>query len=496
LRTLRAVPTLRPAHLVAAASIVLVVSFQLWISPRNPPGFLDDEASFALNGYALAHGLRDENGARLPVFFPSFGDYKDAAFSYALAPAIATFGPRVGVARGVAALFGLAAVLLAGLIGYRHAGPWVGLAAAAGAGLTPWLFQLGRLAVDTSMFPFAVALVLLATDVWVRADRRLLLRSAALGGSLALVTYAYSAGRLYGPLLAVALAVFARRVPWRSLAAAWVAYAAFLIPLALYRLRHPSGLTARYHETVFPTEGMSLPGIAGHAFANYLHDLNPWRWVVSGDRKPYVDIWGAPQLLAVVAVLAAVGVVEICRRRDRYWLYVILAYLLSAVPAALTVDRHHSLRLSAMPLCVAVLAVPGLQVVARLRRPLLLVAAVVLMAGALAEWGFFVERYSESGPGRTQVFEADVPALVERGLAGGRTLYVDHDDAYALTMGRWYVISHGLPARRFVRLPDGASPPAGSMVFGRLQPCDYVCVRLVDVDTFWLARAVRPQPSG
>ena len=135
-------PAPRPALVIAAAAVVLVVSFQLWVSPRNPPGFLDDEAAFALNGYTLAHGLRDQDGARLPVFFPSFGDYKNAAFSYALAPAMAVFGPSKAAARATAAVFGLAAVLLVGLIGYRRAGPWVGLAAAVGAGLTPWLFQL------------------------------------------------------------------------------------------------------------------------------------------------------------------------------------------------------------------------------------------------------------------------------------------------------------------------------------------------------------------
>ena len=484
-------PASRLAHLLAAASILLVVSFQLWVSPRNPPGFLDDEASFALNGYTLAHGLRDQAGARLPVFFPSFGDYKSATFSYALAPAIAVFGPSDGVARAVAAVFGLAAVVLVGLLGYRRAGPWIGLAAATGAGLTPWLFQLGRVAFDTSMFPFAVALVLLATDVWARGERRLLLRSAALGGALALVTYAYSAGRLLGPLLAVALVLFVRRVPWRALTAAWLAYAVFLIPLALYRVHHPSGLTARYRETSFSTEGMSLPGIAGHAFVNYLQDLSPWHWIVSGDRKPYVDVWGAPQLLAVTVVLAAAGVAEIARRRrgDRYWLYAIAAYLLSAVPASLTVDRHQALRLSAMPVCVAVLAIPGLEAVARLRRPLLLAAATLLAAGLLGEWGFFVDHYSATGPGRTRAFEAGVPALVQRGLAGGRTIYVDHDDAYALTMGQWYAVSHGLPASRVVRLADGGTPPAGSLVLGRVQSCDYVCVRLAAADTFWLARA-------
>ena len=484
-------PAPPPALVIAAAAVVLVVSFQLWVSPRNPPGFLDDEAAFALNGYTLAHGLRDQDGARLPVFFPSFGDYKNAAFSYALAPAMAVFGPSKAAARATAAVFGLAAVLLVGLIGYRRAGPWVGLAAAVGAGLTPWLFQLGRLAVDTSMFPFAVALVLLATELWSRRERRFLVPATALGGALAIVTYVYSAGRVLGPLLAVALVLFIRSVPWRSLFVAWLSYCVFLIPLGLYRLHHPLGVTARYHETSFSTEGMSVFGVAGHALANYLHDLNPWHWVVSGDRKPYVDVWGAPQLLAVVALLAIVGVVEILRRhrRDRFWLYVLAAYLLSAVPAALTVDRHHALRLSAMPLCVAVLAIPGLQAVSRLRGPLLLFTAALLAAGALAEWGFFVDHYSKVGPGRTTAFEAGVGALVQRGLTGGRTLYVDHDDAYALTMGQWYALAHGLPAARVVRLPDGGAPPNGSFVLGRTQACDYTCVRVADADTFWLARA-------
>ncbi|MGN6797129.1 MAG: hypothetical protein ACTHKS_03165 [Gaiellaceae bacterium] len=487
----------RPAHLVAAAAVALVLSFQGWVSPRNPPGFLDDEASFALNAYTLAHGLRDENGARLPVFFPSFGDYKDATFSYVLAPAIAVFGPSTIVARAVAAAFGLAAVVLVGMLGYQRGGQVVGVAAAVGAGLTPWLFQLGRLAVDTCMFPFSVGLVMLATDVWSRRRRDFVLPAIAVGASLAFVTYAYSAGRLLGVLLAAALVVFVRVVPIRSLATVLLSYGIFLIPLALYALHHPSGLTARYNETAFSTKGMSPLGVAGRAFVNYLHDQNPVHWVVSGDRKPYVDIWGAPQLLAVVTLLAAVGVFEVLRRRplDRFWLYVLAAYLLSAVPVALTVDRHQALRLSAMPLCVSALAIPGLQAIARLRRPQLRIVAALLVAGTLAEWAFFVVRYSDSGPGRTSVFEADVPALVQRGLAGGRTLYVDHDDLYALTMARWYVVSHHLPPGRIERLPDGGSPPAGSIVLGRTQACDFSCTRLANADTFWLARVNGPTTS-
>jgi hypothetical protein len=480
----------RTGRLLAVGAVLLVCSFQLWVTPRNPPGFLDDEAAFAFNGYTLAHGLHDQSGALLPVFVPSFGDYKNAAFSYALAPGMALFGPSTEAARWVAALFGLAAVILVGTVGYRRSGVAVGLAAAVGAGLTPWLFQLGRLAVDTSMFPFAVALVVLAVDGWARSSRRQLLWSVGLGASLALLTYAYSAGRLLGVLLAAALVFFAGSVQWRSLIAAGLSYCLFLIPLAVYAIRRPSGLTARYHETAFPTDGMTIPGIAAHAFANYLHDLNPWHWVVSGDRKPYVDVWGAPQRLAVVVLLATVGVVEIVRthRNDRFWWYVLAAYLLSPVPAAFTVDRHQALRLSAMPACVALLAIPGIEAVARLRRPHLHTVAALLIAGTLVEWVVFVERYSQRGPRRGEVFEADVPALVGRALSSGRTVYVDHDDSYALTMGQWYAVVDGLPATRVVRLPDGAVPSAGSIVLGRTQPCDFTCIRFAQANTFWLAK--------
>jgi 4-amino-4-deoxy-L-arabinose transferase-like glycosyltransferase len=486
---------LRPLTLSAAGAVLLVLAFQLWITAGNPPGFHHDEAAFALNAYTIAHHLRDQDGALLPVVFPSFADYKDAAFSYVLAPAFLAFGPHQEVARAVAALFGLAAVVLVGLIGYRRGGVRVGIAAGCLAGLTPWLFQLGRVAYDTSTFPFVTALVLLAAELWSGSGRRAGLRGVFLGAALAATTYAYPAGRLLGPLLAVALVVFARRVPVRAFAWAWGTYAVLLVPLGLYRLHHPEGLTARYHQTSFVTPGMSKPTIVGRAVVHWLQDVDPWRWLVSGDRKPYVDVWGAPQLLAVTGLLAAIGVYVVLaeRRGDRWWVYVVLATVLAGVPASLTADRHDALRLSALPVCFSVLAIPGLEAVARLRRPALQIAVAVLVAGTLAEWAFFVKTYSDDGrASRLVVFEAGVPALLRQGFAGGRTIYVDHDDAYGRTVAGWYAVSHGLPQSRVVRLPDGGIPPVGSTVFGRTQDCDYVCDRIASADSFWLARAAGP----
>ena len=484
-----------PVALLVVAMALLVGSFQLWVSTSNPPGFHHDEAAFALNAYTLAHGLRGQDGALLPIVLPSFGDYKMATFSYVLAPAFAIFGPHVWLARAVAALFGLAAVVLVALIAYRRGGLRVAVIAGVLAGLTPWIFQLGRVAYDTSMFPFATALVLLAVDIWYRGRRHILLHSVFVGVALGFMTYAYGAGRLLGPALAVALVVFVGRVRFAAIGTAWATFAVLLAPLAAYRVRHPHGLTARYEHTTFVAHGMSWWTIGRHAASNWAHDMNPWHWVVSGDRKPYVDVWGAPQLLAIVVLLAVLGVTAIVRRRgDRWWLYVLVVTALAGVPASLTADRHDALRLSAVPVCACVLAIAGLSELCRIRPPYAIVALSLVVALGIGEWAWFVQLYSNRGrPQKLIAFEAGVPDLVRRGLAGGKTIYVDYDDPYALTMSQWYAVSAGLPRSRVVRLPDGGIPPTGSSVLGRTQPCDYTCIQVGESDGFWLARA---EPSS
>ena len=106
------------------------------------------------------------------------------------------------------------------------------------AGLTPWLFELGRVAFEVSTQPLLVVLLLLALE---RSWRRRLWTipdGLVVGWVLGLLVYSYTGNRLLGPLLAAALAVFAGRGRWRWLAAAWGAFGVFLVPLAVYAVRH------------------------------------------------------------------------------------------------------------------------------------------------------------------------------------------------------------------------------------------------------------------
>ena len=152
----------RPFALVGLAVLFAVAAFQLWVTPSNPPGYHRDEAALSLNAYTLSTGLEDEDGARLPLFFRSFDDYKSPLYPYLLAGVFRITGPDAQVARGLSAALVLAAVLLLGLLARRLTRSWlVAAVVVAAAGLTPWLFELGRMAIEATTEPVLVVALLL-----------------------------------------------------------------------------------------------------------------------------------------------------------------------------------------------------------------------------------------------------------------------------------------------------------------------------------------------
>ena len=254
----------RPGLLLAAGVVLAVVSLHLWIDPSNPPGFHRDEASIAYNASTISTSLRDEHGGRLPLYFESFGDYKSPVFVYALAGVFRLTGPSSEVARGLGAVGVLAAVLLLGLLALRRTRDIrVAAAVVALSGFSPWLFELGRVAVEVTLEPLVFVVLLLVLEAAWRRNRWGVVNGIAAGGTLALLAYTYAGARLLAPLLAAALLVFAKRGRLRWLATAWATFVVLLIPLIAYAVRHPGALSARFHHTTFVKDNMS--GLGGGA---------------------------------------------------------------------------------------------------------------------------------------------------------------------------------------------------------------------------------------
>jgi hypothetical protein len=490
----------RPIAVLAVGVVLAVAGFQLWITPSNPPGFLPDEASMSYNADLLAHHLRDENGGLLPLYLRSFGDYKSPLFVYTLAAVFRVTGPHAEVARALAAAAILTAVLLLGLLAWRLTrNGLVVVSVVVLAGLTPYLFEVGRAAYEVALEPLVICLLLLAVEASWRKAAWTIGRGVAIGLALTGVAYVYAAGRLLAPLFALALLVFAGAGRWRWLSAAWATFAGLaVVPIGVYWLRHPGALTTRYQQTTFIDSSMAPWTIVARLASNYIHDLNLWHWIVAGDPKPYVHVWNAGSIFGSVVALALVGAaVAILRaRHDLFWRYALSLFLLAPIPAAVTTDRFYGLRLVPLPVLLLVLAIPSLDVLWRPRRRWLRYAvAAVLAAGVTIQFAHFLANYRVRGPQRTLVFHAAVPELLREGFYGGNTIYIDHDEPHALVYARWYAVEHGIRTSRVVRLPDGGIPPTGSVVFGRFQGCDFVCKRYAEADDYWIARALGPKPK-
>lgn len=465
---------------------ILVIIFYFYGVPWDPPGFFADESSIAYNAHLIAAGGRDEHGAGWPLFFKAFGEYKSPLYVYLLAAVYALTGPSVWAARALSALLGASAAVLLGYVAWRAEGGGegrgrvVGLSVALAALLTPWLFEVSRLVFEVALTPLALALLLLslkkadARGAWSWTD------GVRVALSLALVTYAYSAGRLLAPLLALGLLLFARRGGWwRAVVRTWLLYALALVPLLVFVLRHPGALGERFAQVSFVRPGMGWAEIVGRFCLNYAQAFSPWSWLVAGDPEPRHHVAALGSFLAAVFVAALVGLFVVLGRRrgEAFWRFVLYGLAVSALPGALTLDRFHTLRLVGLPVFALLLAAPGLAwLLAPGRRASARRAAfAALLVLTLAQGAYFRLRFHAESPRRWHNFDAFYTEVFEAALARPeRPVYlVDNTGAPGYIHAYWQATLRGAdPARLFVRLPKEARPPAGALVISTELPCD------------------------
>jgi hypothetical protein len=451
--------------------------------PDNPPGFFIDESSIAYNAHLVSEAGRDEHGERFPLFFRAFGEYKNPVYVYLLAAVFKVTGPGVAAARYLSAALGVAAALLLGLLAARASGRRdAGAAVAFSALLTPWLFELSRVALEVALYPLAVTLMLLAVrrvslkSRWSWAD------AALVALALALLTYTYSTGRLFAPLVALGLLLFARRAGLASVARAWLLYAVTLAPLALFHLRHPGALTRRFEFITYIKPESTWAEVAWGFAEHYFGNFNLWWMLVTGDPKnQIISVPGMGQILLPTFALAAAGAWLVLRRgRERgWWLFVLYALAASVVPASLTKEYFHVLRLAALPVFIIALTIPALARLAegagrdRRRRALLAAALVFTLAqGAAFQWHFHARGRT---PQRLHEFDADYPSKIlpaALDAAGPRPVYLaDTRSIPGYIQAYWYATLRGIPLDKFVRLDPTAPAPADAVVITTESTC-------------------------
>lgn len=386
-------------------------------------------------------------------------------------------------ARRLSACLGLAAVVvlawLAWLITRNTAVAVITMLTAAA---TPNVFEISRLVFEVAAYPLALALFLVAAYVAFRRERWSLGLVLALTLTLVALTYAYSIGRLHAPLLLVLFAALtatrARRLPLAALLSSYVVLA--ILPVIVFNARHEGALTERFRRLSYLTPLREHPGELLAALGEHtVKNLDP----LHGDpneRHHVKDSGGS--ILLMTFVLGVIGAVLAMRSRDRWWWFVAGGTLLSIIPATLTNDIHHALRLVPYPIFLIVLSISALEWLLRARPA---IAALLLALGATQALWFFVV-FERDGAKRTNEFDAGFRRVFADAVAQHAPLYVSHS---VFMQAYWYGAQQSVDRSAYQLTWEPPSAPGGSIVVGNESPCDGCeVIRREGAFTAWRAR--------
>ena len=470
-------PALSRAEIVLLVISLLVAIVYFYDVPKNPVGLFVDEASIAYNAHTIAQTGKDEYGYTFPLYFRAFGEYKSPVYIYLLSAVFWLTGPSVLVARLLSATAGLLAAVLFGLLAAQLARRRsVGLMVFLITALTPWLFEVNRLVFEVALLPAILALFLLLLQHAAKRPRWSWPSAAGLGALLGLMVYTYSVGRLLALLLALGLAFFLTRQRWRMVMLTWIIFGITLLPLAVFTLRHPGALSERYKFVTFVKAGDTRSQIAIRFVQNYVENFSPRRWLAYGDPEPRHHLPGMGSLLIGAVALSALGLIVVLwrYRREAWWRFIIYGLLVSPVPAALTLDYFHTLRLIALPCFLIVLTIPaiefcleqGAQRQNHRRVVLATLFLFTLLQGAVFQW-----RFHNALP-RNDAFDSYYQELLSTALAQPqRPIYLFDKTPAAYVYAYWYATLAGVSVNNFQRLSRDKTPPPGAIVIGHELPC-------------------------
>ncbi|HCX30709.1 MAG TPA: hypothetical protein DHU55_13225 [Blastocatellia bacterium] len=477
--------------LLLAISLLVVVAYFAEV-PRNPPGFFVDEASIAYNAHTIAtHGV-DEYGQSFPLYFRAFGEYKSPVYIYALAALYWFTGPSILVARMLSAFAGLTVAVLLGLLAARITGQRLaGLIVFIAAGLTPWFFEISRLVFEVALLPVSLSLFLLLLYRASKREEWSWSIAMGLGTLLGLMVYTYSVGRLLAPLFALGLVFFFTRRRWRGVVLTWIIFVITLLPLFVFTLRNPGALGERFKYVTYVKPEDTRATITFRFVRNYLWNFSPRGWLIAGDPEPRHHLPGSGSLLVGIVVLAVLGLVIVLlrHRRDPWWRFVVYGIVVSPIPASLTLDHFHILRLIGLPVFLLVLAVPAIEFLygeggkprvgattergadERLRqsvRRTVLAALITLtiVQGAIFQWQF------HTAPPRVDAFDSYYPQVLDAALARSeRPIYLLDKTPAAYMYAFWYATLRGVDLNNFQRTTKDTPPPPGAVVIGHESRC-------------------------
>jgi len=225
--------------------IFLGAFLRLYKVPAVPPGLYIDEISDAYNGYEILTKGVDEHGAKYPLWFKAFGEYKMPMFVYTAAGSIALFGRTDFAVRFPALVCGILTLIifyflvenLSKFIKQKIPFPPSSLALTSTLilAISPWHIQFSRAGFDATIaLPFYLLGLLFSILAYKKKQSFLLTLSFI---CLALTGYSYNAYRLFVPatfLVIAAIFVIKQKQMLKGIILNAIFFIIMILPMVIF----------------------------------------------------------------------------------------------------------------------------------------------------------------------------------------------------------------------------------------------------------------------
>lgn len=425
--------------------IILLSAFLRFYRLGDYPSLNADEAAIGYNVYSLLETGKDEHGAKWPVHFQSFNDYKPGGYFYMVMPFVYLFGLSVWSVRFIGALMGVGSVFaLYLLVREITKEEKIALISSFLLSIIPWHLHFSRGGWEVNAATFFIVSGVYLFYKGVKNGKYFALSVICFVISL----YTYHAARVLVPMIGISLLlihyknIFTKQNAKLFLGSILLG-GVLLVPLAVdfvgeagrsrasgVSIFADRGYIDRINENRGNYENPNSPA------ARLIHN-KPKEIILEFSKNYFEHFWGeflflsgdeiqrnkvpeTGQLYIFQSVLLVSALISIFKNPKRWW-FILVWLAIAPVPAALTFQSPHALRAQNMAIPLAIISGYGLyslfdfMKVKFPKNKQILMAFYILISGVILwEMGRYLHQYyvhmAETYPYSSQY---GIPEMVE-----------------------------------------------------------------------------------
>lgn len=311
-----------------------------------------DEASIGYNAYSISQTGKDEWGNFLPLHFRAFGEFKLPVYIYSVVPFVKIFGLNEFSVRFPAVLFSLGVVILTYFLAKKLTGKdSIGLWSSFFVSISPWFFIFSRTGYEATA---GLMFYLLAIYLFLGfAERKWFIFFSA--ACFILSAYSYNSFRIIAPLAILTLILLQAK-------SFLVSFKKAIIPITFSLVIVLLSIAPIYRLYVYDAGISRLQAVGGvniTSFAkNYISHFSP-NFLLVGDKNIRSQQPGFGQIFPLDFLLIPLGLLCLLTSKSKYGLLPLILILIGPIPAAITKESPHALRVISMVPFMAIISAFG-----------------------------------------------------------------------------------------------------------------------------------------